>query len=53
MSLMSKEETDKKTYKKETFLQGVVTLIFSQILIKLLILLKLDLIYHLIMNQKI
>lgn len=36
MSLMSKEETDKKTYKKETFLQGVVTLIFSQILIKLL-----------------
>lgn len=33
---MSNEEIKKKTYKKETFLQGVVTLIFSQVLIKLL-----------------
>ena len=34
---MAKEETIKsKTIKKETFMQGVITLIFSQILIKLL-----------------
>ena len=33
---MAKEETIKsKTIKKETFMQGVITLIFSQILIKL------------------
>lgn len=30
------EELDKKQPKKETFLQGVLTLIFSQVIIKLL-----------------
>lgn len=33
---MSKEEVREKIPKKETFMQGVVTLIFSQVLIKLL-----------------
>ena len=33
---MSKEEVKEKTSKKETFMQGVITLIFSQVLIKLL-----------------
>lgn len=33
---MSKEEVKERTPKKETFMQGVITLIFSQVLIKLL-----------------
>ena len=33
---MTKEKTENRAPKKETFLQGVVTLIFSQVLIKLL-----------------
>lgn len=33
---MSKEEVREKVPKKETFMQGVITLIFSQVLIKLL-----------------
>lgn len=33
---MAKEEVNTKTTKKETFMQGVITLIFSQVLIKLL-----------------
>lgn len=33
---IEKEKTRKKTRKKETFMQGVITLIFSQVLIKLL-----------------
>lgn len=33
---MPKEEVREKTPKKETFMQGVITLIFSQVLIKLL-----------------
>ncbi len=33
---MPKEEVREKVPKKETFMQGVVTLIFSQVLIKLL-----------------
>lgn len=34
--IMSKEEVREKIPKKETFMQGVITLIFSQVLIKLL-----------------
>ena len=33
---MTKETQNRETPKKETFMQGVVTLIFSQVLIKLL-----------------
>lgn len=33
---MTKKKTENRGQKKETFLQGVMTLIFSQILIKLL-----------------
>lgn len=33
---MAKEEVKERTPKKETFMQGVITLIFSQVLIKLL-----------------
>ena len=33
---MSKEEVQNRVPKKETFMQGVITLIFSQVLIKLL-----------------
>ena len=33
---MSKEEISRRNPKKETFMQGVITLIFSQVLIKLL-----------------
>lgn len=33
---MAKETTEKRGIKKETFLQGIITLIFSQVLIKLL-----------------
>lgn len=33
---MTKETSENKGTKKETFLQGIITLIFSQVLIKLL-----------------
>lgn len=33
---MTKETAENKVPKKETFMQGVITLIFSQVLIKLL-----------------
>lgn len=33
---MTKETSEKRGTKKETFLQGIITLIFSQVLIKLL-----------------
>lgn len=33
---MTKETPEKREIKKETFLQGIITLIFSQVLIKLL-----------------
>ena len=33
---MTREKTENRAPKKETFLQGVMTLIFSQVLIKLL-----------------
>ena len=33
---MTKETSENKGIKKETFLQGIITLIFSQVLIKLL-----------------
>ena len=33
---MTKETAENKVPKKETFMQGVITLIFSQVLLKLL-----------------
>ena len=44
---MTKQATKKGTAKKETFMQGVITLIFSQLLIKLL-----GLVYSLYLGYK-